>query len=111
MSAERFDHLLRLVDPLIKKNDTIFRKAVSSGEKLSLTLCYLATGESQQSLSFGYRLGRTTVCHAIRETCNAIWEVLSCEFLRSPSTKEEWAKISQDFQDLWNLPHCIGAID
>ena len=72
---------------------------------------YLASGESQQSLSFSYRLGRTTVCHAVRDTCKAIWKVLSDDYLRPPSTKEEWAPISQDFQDLWNLPHCIGAID
>lgn len=40
-----------------------------------------------------------------------IWKTLSPIYLRTPSKKEEWVKISEDFQTLWNIPHCIGAID
>lgn len=28
-----------------------------------------------------------------------------------PSTREEWIKISEEFQEIWNFPHCVGAID
>ena len=28
-----------------------------------------------------------------------------------PSTEQEWKQISNDFEEIWNLPHCIGAID
>ena len=28
-----------------------------------------------------------------------------------PSTAEEWKKISDEFEEMWNFPHCIGAID
>ncbi|KAF2891356.1 hypothetical protein ILUMI_14817 [Ignelater luminosus] len=28
-----------------------------------------------------------------------------------PSTQEEWQTISDKFQEIWNFPHCIGAID
>ena len=47
----------------------------------------------------------------VRETCEEIWKVLSQGYLRSPSTEEEWKQISNDFEEIWNLPHCIGAID
>ena len=25
--------------------------------------------------------------------------------------EQEWKQISNDFEEIWNLPHCIGAID
>ena len=61
MSPDRFDHLLSLVKPLIEKKDTNFRKAISAQERLAITLRFLATGDSQQSLSFSFRVGKATV--------------------------------------------------
>ena len=35
--------------------------------------------------------------------------VASHEYLRKPSTPEEWIKISEGFfHQLWNFPHCLG---
>ena len=45
MSTEMFFELLRLVTPLIKKQDTKLREAVPPEQRLSLTLRYLATGK------------------------------------------------------------------
>lgn len=28
-----------------------------------------------------------------------------------PSSEEEWLKISEDFDNYWHFPHCIGALD
>ena len=65
MSPDRFEHLLSLIEPLVKKETTNFREPISAGERLSITLRFLATGESQQSLSFAYRIGKATVCKII----------------------------------------------
>ena len=51
MSPEQFDHLLELVGPSITKEDTNFHKAISTGEKLAVTLRFLASGKLQQALS------------------------------------------------------------
>jgi len=56
MSPDRFEHLLSLVAPIITKKDTRMRKAIGPAERLSLTLHYLAYGDSQQSNSFAYRI-------------------------------------------------------
>ena len=71
MSPESFKYILNVVGPSIQKNDSRFRKAISPSEKLSLTLHYLAYGSSQQSISFSYRLGRSTVSEIIKETSKA----------------------------------------
>ncbi|KAG0723699.1 hypothetical protein GWK47_042138 [Chionoecetes opilio] len=44
LDQQQFQDLLALVTPLIKKQDTNMRQAVSPAERLTLTLRYLATG-------------------------------------------------------------------
>ena len=44
MNATTFEELLGRVAPLIGRKDTVMRKAISPGERLALTLCFLATG-------------------------------------------------------------------
>nr|XP_058956579.1 putative nuclease HARBI1 [Pocillopora verrucosa] len=111
MSPESFDHLLSLVSPLILKRTTKLREPVSAAERLALTLRFLPSGNSQQSMSFSYRVGRQTVSSIIKETCRAIWQVLNEKYLRAPSLPDDWEDIAEEFMQLWNCPHCIGAID
>ena len=111
MSPETFEHLLMLVGPKIAKQDTVMREAIGAAERLSLTVHYLAYGESQQSLSFAYRIARSTVSVIVRETCDAIWEALQEVYLRPPQHHREWNDICKGFYDTWNFPHCLGAID
>ena len=61
MSSERFEHLLRLVAPHISKKKTKLRNPIGPAERLYLTLQYLASGDSQQSQSFHFRIGKATV--------------------------------------------------
>ena len=111
MSPNRYEHLLTLVAPLIQKKITRLRKPIEPDQRLAITLRYLATGESQQSLSLSYRIGKATVSHIVLETCLAIHKVLKDPFLKQPSTKEHWLNISAGFEETWNFPLCIGAID
>ena len=111
MSPERFDHLLSLVRPRITKEDTNYRKSISSAERLALTIRFLATGESQISLSFSFRIGKSTVSEIIAETCDTVHRVLFPLYVKPPSSNKEWKAISQGFEELWNLLHVIGAID
>ena len=87
MSPDRFEHLLTLVGPKITKKTTRFRKPISASERLALTLRYLATGESQQSLSFSYRIGKSTVSSIVSETSLAIFNAL-----KDPYMKKRWTR-------------------
>ena len=64
-----------------------------------------------QTIAFSYRLGHSTVCMIVDDTCDAIWNSLSTDYLRIPSNSNEWKKISDSFYKSWNFPHCLGAID
>ena len=111
MSPESFKYLLNVVGPVIAKKDTRFRKAIPPAERLCLTLHYLAHGGSQQSLSFAYRIAKSTIGNVIDETCLALWNCLKEKCLRPQKTSEDWKRIAKNFFDIWNLLHCIGAID
>lgn len=43
--------------------------------------------------------------------CEAIFNVLKKDYLNFPSCEENWKAIADDFDRLWNFPHCIGALD
>lgn len=61
------------------------------------------------SMAYAYRIGRSTVTMIIAETCEALWNILQDELFQSSSVN--WKNISVEFEEKWNFPHCIGAID
>lgn len=65
----------------------------------------------QNAAAASYHLGHATVNKIFNETCQAIWLALKDSFVSSPETEEEWRKIEQQFETVWNFPNCIGAID
>lgn len=46
ISPDDFEYLLEKVKPMIIKQDARMRKAISAGERLVITLRYLATGKN-----------------------------------------------------------------
>ena len=76
MSPGHLEHLLSLVGPSIKKTDTNFRKAIEPAQRLALTLRFLASGDSQQSSTFSFRISASTVSRIINGMSAAIWEKL-----------------------------------
>lgn len=111
MSPERFEHLLSLVAPRISKQKTKLREPIGPAERLCITLRDLASGDSQQTQSFHFRVGKATVSKIISETCNAIWLCLKEDYLKPPRTREQWNRSATEFEQLWGFPHCLGAGD
>ena len=111
MSPSAFEELLSLVATKTTKKTTNYRIPIPPEQRLSLTIRHLATGESQVSLSFQYRIGRQTVSKIIPETCIAIYEALAPIHLKKPDSSEQWIQISKGFENKWNMPHVIGALD
>ena len=47
MTVENFDRILGLVEPHLRRQDTVMRLAIEPGLKLAITLHHLAEGASQ----------------------------------------------------------------
>ena len=95
----------------LKEQDTSFCQAISPEERLAITLRYLVTGDFMQTNSFSYHVGHSTVCGIIDSTCDALWSALLCDYMPRPFTPTEWKHVSRGFEQTWNFPHCVRAID
>ncbi|XP_071649043.1 uncharacterized protein [Temnothorax longispinosus] len=111
MNIDVFQYLLERIAPFIEKKTTHLRESIPPAERLSVTLRHLATGESQESLSLQFRIGQSTISSIIREVCAALISILKDEFLRMPTSAEEWNIVANNFGQRWNFHHCIGAMD
>ena len=87
------------------------RIPISPEEKLAITLRYMATGESFDSLMYQFRIHRTTIGQFILPVCTAIYEALKDDYLKLPSTKNEWLSIANETNERWQFPNCFGAAD
>ena len=76
-----------------------------------MTLRFLATGDSFQSVEFNWRAAHNTIGMFVPEVCDAIVEEYAQEVFRTPTTTDGWREIAQGFQDKWNFPHACGALD
>ena len=56
-------------------------------------------------------MGRSTICGIVKEVSEAIWIALSEDYVKMPSTEEEWIAVSKQFEQMWNFANCLGAID
>ena len=109
ISPEKFDHLLIVVRNQIEKKDTTFRKSFPAAGRLAITLRYLTSDETQQSFSYSYRIGRSTVSTVIAQTCKANYTALRDRYLKSPSTEHDWKAITTRFEEVWNFSTCFRS--
>ncbi|KAL7646069.1 UNVERIFIED_CONTAM: hypothetical protein RMT77_002970 [Armadillidium vulgare] len=110
MNEEVFEQLLSMVCPLIEKRDTRMRTAISPSERLSLTLRFLASGNSFVDLKFSSYIAPTTISEIVMETCEALCTCLK-DYIKLPRNHAEWESVAHQFSERWTFPHCVGAMD
>ena len=111
MTPEFFEMIKTRLEPRIARQATNYRAPISVGEKLALTIRYLATGGSYTSLSCQFRVGRSTISKFLPEVCRAIQDEFTREYLRCPTSPDEWKELEREFRIRWNVPHALGALD
>ncbi|VVC25995.1 Hypothetical protein CINCED_3A007474 [Cinara cedri] len=72
MDATSFENLLKLVTSNIQKQNTIMMEAISVNERLSITLRYLATGNTFEDLTFLSAILPQSISNIVQKTCQAI---------------------------------------
>ena len=104
-----FDDLLSLVGPSLTKQRSRFREPLLPAMRLAVTLCYVATGESQASLSFSVRIGRSTVCQIL----NAVPEKFGILLVQFQLLFQVHLRNGKGFQNMSRISGalCLGAID
>ena len=111
ITPEFFEMMKTRLEPCLTRQATNYRAPISVGEKLALTIRYLATGESYTSLSCQFRVGRSTFSKFLPEVCRAIQDEFTIEYLKCPTTPDDWKELEREFRIKWNVPHALGALD
>lgn len=57
-----------------------------------------------------YRISKTSSSRIILATCLAIYEELSKTEVMEYNQRN-WLEVAKGFNDKWNMPNCVGAID
>ena len=89
MSPAKFEELLNIVAPRIAKC-SLQREPIGPSERLCCTLRYLVTGDAQSTIAASYRISKTSVCRIVKETTDALWDVLKENFL---SKRFDWLSL------------------
>ena len=97
--------------PKITKETTRFRLPISPEEKLAITLRFLAIGETYKSLMYQYRVSEVSISRFVPEVCQVIIESFLEEYMSLPDSKEKWLSVAKEFEEKWQFPNCVGAID
>ncbi|XP_050308270.1 uncharacterized protein LOC126744758 [Anthonomus grandis grandis] len=110
MSSSDFNNLLDRIGPSIARRDTKWRKAIPAKIRLAVTLRFLATGDSYQSLHYLFKISPQVISEIVPEVCSAIIEALK-DNIKIPKEKQEWLAIASNFETRWQFPHCLGVTD
>lgn len=79
MSTVDFEYLLQKVSPIISKKDTQFRPAIPAKIRLAVTLRFLASGDSYESLHFLFKISPQLISEIVLEVCKALVYILRNE--------------------------------
>ncbi|VEN36077.1 unnamed protein product [Callosobruchus maculatus] len=111
MDNECFNKLLRMILPDIEKQNTKLRECISAEDRLAVTLRFLASGNSFRDLMFATRIHESTISLIIPEVCEAIISNLITEYIKLPTSAQEWKRVADEFNVKWDFPICLGALD
>ena len=111
MTHEGFLEILRYIEPYISPQSVRGTKIITASRRLALTIRFLATGESFSPLTYQFRISERAISYIVQQVAGEIARHVGKEFLKMPSSSQEWLAISEAFERRWQFPHCIGEVD
>ena len=111
MDESQFEYLVEKISAKLTREVTVMRQCIKPHEMVCVALRYLASGESLRSLEFQFRIGRKTISEIVIDNCRAVIEILGPDHLNTPRSKARWLEIADKFEERWNFPNGLGAVD
>ena len=92
MNREDFEKILKAIEPDVSPRQVMGgHKVIAAAERLTLTIRFLTTGETYQSLNFQFCISRAVIAYIADEVCKAIEKILGQFALKSlHHRKSDW---------------------
>ena len=110
MRKETFEFLCNRLWNYITKQRTNMRQPISVEERVAVTLWYLSTGSGFSMVAWLFGISKSSVCRIVRETCDAIIQVLQKQLIKLPKG-DMLDQMIEGFEFKWGFPNCVGAVD
>ena len=110
MTKEIFMYVCQEVGPMLFKQDTNRRKAISVETRVAIAITRLAFGSSLYIIVDSYRVGISIVHAIVLDFCHALNFFCRNSFIRWP-TPSRLQDISRNFEALHGIPYIAEAID
>ena len=85
VSAKKHVYLCNKLGPIIKRQDTQFRRAITVEHRVVVTLWCLGTCGEYQTIGHLFGIARNTVCVIVHDTCAAIIQLLRTQYIYFPT--------------------------
>nr|CAH7720828.1 unnamed protein product [Callosobruchus chinensis] len=72
LSSTDFEFIISLIGPKIKKKNNNFRECIPINEKFTVTLRFLAIGDSYTSLMYTFKISKQCISNIVTEVCQAL---------------------------------------
>ena len=87
MNPDKLNQMVEDLTPRLQKKTTNCRNPLSPWLYLAITLMYLATGDANKSLAYGFRVAPDTIVSVIPEVCEAIYNHYHESAFKCPTTE------------------------
>ena len=110
MRKETFEFLCNRLRNYITKQCTNMSQPISVEERVAVTLWYLSAGSGFRTVAWLFGISKSSVCTIVRETCDAIVQVLQKQMIKLPKG-DMLDRVIEGFEFKWGFPNCVGAVD
>ncbi|CAG7815960.1 unnamed protein product [Allacma fusca] len=97
--------------PWMEKRDTFLRQATPIKKRVMRGVKCLASCSELKDIAGLFGVGVTTVQECYDDFIVAVNEVLPKKYIRWPATEEQYKGKAKRFEELWNWPMAVAAID
>lgn len=110
VNRNTFNFICGVVGPQIRKQNTVFRQAISIEKRVAIALWRLGTGNSYRTIGQSFGVGRATAMKIKDSFCSALLDRIN-DFIKFPRTEAETRKCIEGFQNISTFPQVVGALD
>lgn len=110
VSPSTFRYIVESCRPLLQREDTVMRPAISVEKRVAVSLYKLCSSAEDRSIANLFALGRSTVNTLYREFCEAVVDLLEEKWVKMPSAVNMADHITA-FNAVCDFPQAVGALD